>query len=470
MPNSPATVQRRNALSINQRYEGSVVSDSVRNSRRSWNVVAAAAVLLAACGEGTTEPKATSEVPAAETRDVPPPVITNTRESSPLSSLTSCGAPVVYKLTDLRNTIGTVTITNDASKLYVTYAITTKDWFISDTRLAIAKTYAKIPQDNRRLPLPWSFPHFADHEPVVTSATHAFKISDLGTAAGENIVIAAMAGVVHPKTSSYEGPWEWLVMWGIGNLSGQSVETIYNYTIAKCSGAPPAPPLSSGGIFTITFDDGWLNTYTTAYPVLKELGLKGNIAVNPDPIDGGWTGYMTLAQLKELKNAGWSIVSHSLSHRDLVTLTQAELHRELRDSKAWIERNGFGPSDVFIVPFHSWGSRERTAIEQYYSRARGYTVNQFVPAMFSDYPITKPYDLTGYEPEFAPFTTPEGRAQTMEYVKRAVEESEFVDLFFHQITPSQLPAFRQLMTEIAQVARYKAAIKTWGEFSVAPKP
>jgi peptidoglycan/xylan/chitin deacetylase (PgdA/CDA1 family) len=195
--------------------------------------------------------------------------------------------------------------------------------------------------------------------------------------------------------------------------------------------------------------------------VLQELGLRGNVAVNPDPIDGGWTDYMTLANLNELYAAGWSIVSHSLSHRDLTTLSDSELHRELRDSKAWVVNNGFGPSDVFIVPYHSWGSREREAIKQYYARARGFTADQFWPPLYVKYPITQPYDLTGYEPEWAPFTTEAGRAETISVIREVVQNGEYVDVFFHKITQSQLPAFRELMRQIAE---YKANLRTWAEF------
>ena len=237
--------------------------------------------------------------------------------------------------------------------------------------------------------------------------------------------------------------------------------------LASCGDSPTEPDPVSGGIFTLTFDDGWLTTYTNVFPVLQELGLKGNVAVNPNPIDLEWDGYMRMSHLRELRDAGWSIVSHSLSHRDLTTLSSDELHRELRDSKAWVERNGFGPTDVFIVPFHRWGEREREAITGYYERARGISANQFMPPRLVDYPVTEPYDITGFEPEFAPFTTPEGREQTLAYVRRAVEQGEAIDLFFHQITTDQLPAFRTLMESIAE---YKANLRTWGQFSAAATP
>lgn len=383
-------------------------------------------------------------------------------------ALQSCGARVEYKLTNIRHTAGTVTVYNDASRLYVTYQVTEKDWFISDTRLAVSQSYAGIPQDNRHMPMPWSFPNAGEHTPPTKSVTYSFALSELGVKGGDNVVIAAMAGVVHPKHKRYDGPWEWMVMWGIGNVSGRSLETLHNYTITGCA-APPPPPTSTGGIFTLTFDDGWLTTYETAYPILKKLGFKGNVAVNANPIDSNWVGYMTLPQLKELDAAGWSIVSHSLSHRDLTTLSDSELERELRDSKAWLVKNNFGPTDVFVVPFHRWGERERAMVQKYYSRARGYTVDQFVPALFQKYPVTAQhaYDLTGFESEFAPFTTAEGRALTVDYVKRAVTQGEFVDLFFHQITPELKPGFEALMNDLVP---FKASLRTWGQFSVAPTP
>lgn len=448
-----------------------------------WRAMFVAAA-LAACSDAPTAPPSQSSevVPANELRTIKAPLLANTRESSPLMSIESCAPVVRYRLTNLRHTPGEVIVTNDASKLYVTYQIgrrggddddddddeddddrrtSTDNWYISDTRLAVGKKYSDIPQDRRGIPLPWSFPHSGVHQPPVKSVTYAIPLVELGVGAGDNLVIAAMAGVVHPKTSRLDGPWEWLVVWGLGNVDGRSMETLHNYRVAPCGDAPPPPPSTGGGIFTLTFDDGWKNHYDVVYPILKNLGIKGNIAVNPDPIDLHWNGYMTLAQLRTLHRAGWSIVSHSLSHRDLTHLSDSELHRELRDSKAWLKRHGFGPTDVFVVPFHSWGERERNAIAQYYKRARGYTVNQFVPDYFAKYPLVKPLDLSGYESEFAPFTTAEGRAKTVAYVKRAVTQGEFIDLFFHQITPSQVEGFKLLLKDLMP---YKRNLRTWGQF------
>jgi peptidoglycan/xylan/chitin deacetylase (PgdA/CDA1 family) len=182
--------------------------------------------------------------------------------------------------------------------------------------------------------------------------------------------------------------------------------------------------------------------------------------VNPEPIDGGWGDYMTMANLRELQGAGWSIVSHSYTHPDLTTLSADSLDKELRLSQKWVKDHGFGPTGVFVVPFHAWGDRERTAIAKYYTYARGYTVNQFFPALYQKWPITNPLDLSGFEPEYAPYKTAEGRGATMEIVDRAVKEGEFVDIFFHFVPAADLPEFTLLMNDIA---KYKANIRTWAE-------
>jgi hypothetical protein len=252
-------------------------------------------------------------------------------------ALATCAPAVTYQLTDGRRSVGTVRVANDAQNLIVTYAVASADWYISDTRLAVSKSVLSIPQDNNHLPLPWQFPYSGVHQPVVGSYSYSVALSALGVQAGDDVVVAAMAGVVHPKNGKdYTGPWEWLVMWGIGNIQGRSLATLHNFTVARCANQPPPAPTPTGGIVTITFDDGWKTTYDKAYPVLKELGLKGNEAVNPDPVDGGWSAYMTLGNIKDLYGAGWSVVSHTMSHRDLTTLTDADLDHELRDSKAWL--------------------------------------------------------------------------------------------------------------------------------------
>lgn len=218
------------------------------------------------------------------------------------------------------------------------------------------------------------------------------------------------------------------------------------------------------GAITITFDDGWRTVYTNALPILREHGLPANVAVYPNAI--GWDGFLDEDQLQALHDAGWSIVSHSMSHPQLTLLSDDELHDELRESRAWIEERGFRGSNIFIVPYHDWGERERAAIEEYYDAARGISYNQFWPDTIVEWRPTDPYALTAVEPEFLPYTTPEGRETLRQLLARVAEKGEYIDVFFHQIPDEDVDDFRKLVEIIAE---HKALVRPFHELFGPPR-
>src|SRR5207237_2749449 len=132
------------------------------------------------------------------------------------------------------------------------------------------------------------------------------------------------------------------------------------------------------------------------FPIFKALGVVGDLAVNPTPIDEQWGDYMIFSQVREMNNAGWTVVSHSMTHPDLTRLSASDLDYELKASKDWITAKGLKTANFFVVPFHSWGARERTAIQTYYGGARGLTIDQFSPAKYVEYPVTENSDVTAY--------------------------------------------------------------------------
>ena len=86
----------------------------------------------------------------------------------------------------------------------------------------------------------------------------------------------------------------------------------------------------------ITFDDGYENNYTSAYPVLKELGLPATIFIIPALI--GRNGYLTWDQVIEMSESGViSIGSHTMRHAYLPDLAEQKLDIEISDSKRAIE-------------------------------------------------------------------------------------------------------------------------------------
>lgn len=98
----------------------------------------------------------------------------------------------------------------------------------------------------------------------------------------------------------------------------------------------------------ITFDDGLLDNYTTAYPILKEAGIKAYFFIIVSRI--GTPNYMNWQQIRELSDNGMIIGSHGMTHKILVGLNENELDYEIRISKKILEENLGKPIDYFSLP------------------------------------------------------------------------------------------------------------------------
>ncbi len=67
----------------------------------------------------------------------------------------------------------------------------------------------------------------------------------------------------------------------------------------------------------LTFDDGYLDNYENAFPILHEFGFTGTFFIITDYVDQQQAGYVTWDMLQEMAAAGMRIESHSKNHPDL---------------------------------------------------------------------------------------------------------------------------------------------------------
>ena len=67
----------------------------------------------------------------------------------------------------------------------------------------------------------------------------------------------------------------------------------------------------------LTFDDGYLDNYENAFPILQEFGFTGTFFIITDLADQGAEGYANWEQLEEMAAAGMRLESHTKSHPDL---------------------------------------------------------------------------------------------------------------------------------------------------------
>ena len=124
---------------------------------------------------------------------------------------------------------GTVTISNDASSITITYA-TNDPWVITAVHLAVADSLDGIPQNKNNNPLPGHFPINTTYNPPVTSVTFTIPLGSF--TAGETLYIGAQAEVQAPggQGGSQTG-------WGYGpRFGGHNWATYITYPVQSCGG------------------------------------------------------------------------------------------------------------------------------------------------------------------------------------------------------------------------------------------
>ncbi len=123
----------------------------------------------------------------------------------------------------------------------------------------------------------------------------------------------------------------------------------------------------------ITFDDGYVNNYEHALPVLKEVGFRATISMVADPKlrSNVWdqkkgiapADLMEPGQMREMHAEGIEFASHSYSHPSMPSLSDKELEKELLQSKQRLEDIFQHNIRCFTYPYGDVDERVKRAVE-----------------------------------------------------------------------------------------------------------
>lgn len=114
----------------------------------------------------------------------------------------------------------------------------------------------------------------------------------------------------------------------------------------------------------LTFDDGYLDNYKNAYPIMKKYGFTATVFIVSSFI-GQDARFMTWDQAREMQSAGFVFGSHTAHHLNLTTISGEQAWTELTDSRIEIERQLGQVPQYFAYPTGHYNAQ----IEELVSKA-----------------------------------------------------------------------------------------------------
>lgn len=99
----------------------------------------------------------------------------------------------------------------------------------------------------------------------------------------------------------------------------------------------------------ITFDDGYLDNYENAYPILKKYGFTATIFIVTNLV-GHDERFMSWNQVREMQQAGFVFGSHTVQHIPLTQFSREDALRELTESRQEIIRQTGKDPRYFAYP------------------------------------------------------------------------------------------------------------------------
>jgi len=107
----------------------------------------------------------------------------------------------------------------------------------------------------------------------------------------------------------------------------------------------------------LTFDDGYSDNYSAAWPILREYGFRATFFITTNSVG---PGMMNWDQLNDLARQQNTISSHTVHHYDLTTISTKQQKEELYRSKKELEDHL--PMSVQALCFPS-GHYNKTTLE-----------------------------------------------------------------------------------------------------------
>ena len=129
---------------------------------------------------------------------------------------------------------------------------------------------------------------------------------------------------------------------------------------------PPQRPI------ILTFDDGYDDNYSVAFPIMKQFEFKAVIYMVTDPLrrNNFWDAdeprlpLMTKRHMREMVDAGFEFGSHTVTHPNLTSVSSHRMKKELEESKRMIEQQTGRSVLSFAYPYGAVNAEAKKAVEE----------------------------------------------------------------------------------------------------------
>ena len=318
------------------------------------------------------------------------------------------GSPVNWNKGDWGNnerkmTYGVDGFTGKGAKVEITaYTDGDAKWYFDDVLVTAGEQY--------------TFKH-AYLSTTETSLTVRYKLAD-GTYLYEGLADLKPATDWVENVITFVPPAEAVSLTMMHNLSGVGELTIDDQQLYLGN----AFTFDKGKV-TFSFDDGWIEHYEIAAPVLSEAGVNGTfyIMTGESLDDDLGTPYVNLKQTQAISDMGHEIGSHTKTHPYLSQLGTIRQIDQIKGSRQIFEREGFQIKTI-AYPYGDFD----TDVQEITAEA-GYTFGRSVLRGYNDR-ATDPFALKIQQVD---------RMTSLEEMKgwidKAEEDNTWLILMFHQI-------------------------------------
>jgi len=142
---------------------------------------------------------------------------------------------------------------------------------------------------------------------------------------------------------------------------------------------------ASGPEIVLTFDDGYEDNYTVAFPLLRRYRFTGTFFVVTSTV--GTPDHLTVTQIKEMAAAGMAFGSHGQHHVDFSALPPSIARLELEHSKRFIGEWAGDSVTFFAYPSGRYSQSVERSLSDLGYRGAVTEIPGFVSA------ASRPYEL-----------------------------------------------------------------------------